>query len=207
MIEIPAKMTEPLALETLDFLRASVPEPVANHSIRTYLYAEFLVDRWDKRRDEAYDADAVFFAATLHDLGLGPEGTERPDRFEVAGADLAGEYLQKAGIAQGTVDRVWDAIALHTSIGIAQRKGLVSHLLVVSTGMDFGADSESVTDEMAADLHARFPRHGASAALGAAIVDQARVNAAKAPLASLAHYLVRTSHLGPDPAMAARWES
>ncbi|WNV89181.1 HD domain-containing protein [Umezawaea sp. Da 62-37] len=207
MITIPAKLTDPLARETLDFLHASVAEPIANHSIRAYVYAEFLVDHWNERHNKDYDPDTLFFAATLHDLGLGTAGANHPDRFEVAGADLAVDHLQKNGVAQPTIDRVWDAIALHTSLGIAQRKGLISKLVTVATGMDFGADSEPITDAMAATLHAHYPRLDSAKTMITTITTQARTNPAKAPLASLTHYLTRTAHLGPDPTIASRWDS
>lgn len=205
MIITPPLLAEPFARATLDFLRASVPPAVANHSIRAYAYAEHLADRWDAREHEEYDPRAVFFAATLHDLGLSAAGARRPDRFEVAGADLAAEHLRGRGVDAGTADRVWEAIALHTSSGIAQRRGLLCHLVAAGTALDFGADAEHVTDEMAADLHARYPRLNTSSTLFAEIVGQARAVPAKAPVGSLARYLVKTDDLGASPDIPMRW--
>ncbi|MFT7841800.1 HD domain-containing protein [Saccharothrix sp. BKS2] len=198
-------LAEPFARDTLDFLRSSVSPAVANHSIRAYAYAEFLVDQWDARGHEEYDPRAVFFAATLHDLGLSAPGARRPDRFEVAGADLAVDHLRGHGVDAGTADRVWEAIALHTSTGIAQRRGLLCQLVAAGTALDFGAGSERVTDEMAADLHARYPRLNTSSALFSEIVGQARTTPAKAPVGSLARYLVKTDELGASADIPARW--
>jgi DNA-binding LacI/PurR family transcriptional regulator len=205
VISDPAYLAEPSAQETLDFVRSHLSEPVVNHSIRGYLYAEYLVDRWDRRSDPEYDAAAVFYALILHDIGLSQAGAERPDRFEVAGADLAGAYLDGNGVDRHTVDRVWEAIALHTSIGISDRRGLITRLTGAATALDFGADSQSVTDAMAADLHRRYPRLNTSSTLHAAITGQARANPAKAPLASLADHLIKLEEAGASFGIASRW--
>ncbi|XVS66485.1 HD domain-containing protein [Actinosynnema sp. CA-299493] len=206
MITTPPLLTEPFARATLDFLRASVSPAVVNHSIRAYAYAEFLVDRWDARGHEEYDARAVFFAAVLHDLGLSAAGGRRPDRFEVAGADLAAEHLRDHDVDAGTTDLVWEAIALHTSIGIADRRGLLCRLVAAGTALDFGVDPEAVTDEVAADLHTRYPRLNTATALHTAIVGQARALPTKAPVGSLARYLVRTEDLGAPTDIPMRWD-
>ncbi|HWO67908.1 MAG TPA: hypothetical protein VNO31_48515 [Umezawaea sp.] len=205
MIRIPALLSEPHAAETLDFLRSAVAEPVANHCIRSYVYAELLVDQWHMRSHDDYRPLEVFYAVALHDVGLGPVGERQPDRFEVASADLAGEFLQRHGVDQTSIDRIWDAIALNTSTGIAHRRNLLCRLTAVATGVDFGADSDFVTDDMAADLHSRYPRLRTASSMHAAIVGQAKANPAKAPLASLALYLLTTENMGHDRNIAARW--
>ena len=205
MITIPSMLSEPFAVETLQFLRSAVPEPVANHCIRSYVYAELLIDEWHMRDHHEYQPLEVFYAVSLHDVGLGPAGAERPDRFEVASADLAGEFLQRQDIGPTEIDRIWDAIALNTSTGIAHRRNLLCRVTAVATGVDFGADSDFVTDEMAAGLHGRYPRRGTASAMQAAIVGKARVNPAKAPIGSLALYLLKTANTGFDENVAARW--
>ncbi|MDQ0774224.1 hypothetical protein QF026_002690 [Streptomyces aurantiacus] len=205
MIPIPATLSEPFAVETLEFLRSSVPEPVANHCIRSYVYAELLVDQWHMRDHEEYRPLEVFYAVTLHDVGLGPAGEQQPDRFEVASADLACDFLQRQGADRVKIDRIWDAIALNTSTGIAHRRNLLCRVTAVATGVDFGAESDFVTDDMAADLHSRYPRLRTASSMQSAIVGQAKANPAKAPLASLALYLLTTENMGSDENIAARW--
>ncbi|QQQ78230.1 hypothetical protein IOD16_07085 [Saccharothrix sp. 6-C] len=129
----------------------------------------------------------------------------RPDRFEVAGADLAVEHLRDHDVDAGTADLVWEAIALHTSTGIAHRRGLLCRVVAAGTALDFGADSEAVTDEVAAYLHTRYPRLDTSSALRAAIVGQARALPTKAPVGSLAKYLLKTDELGAPTDIPARW--
>ena len=195
--------TTPPAREALALLRASVSEPVANHSVRAFLFADLLAGHWDVRGQ--YDPDALFYATVLHDLGLSRRGAERPDRFEVAGADIAAEFLQDNGIATETVDDVWEAIALHTSVGISSRRGLVCRLTAAGTALDFGADSEFVTDEVAARIHAEHPRLGAGSTLHTEITGQARVNPTKAPPASLAHFFLVAEQAKADSILLGRW--
>lgn len=204
-VTLPSLPSDSLSMEVLDFLRRSVSAPIANHSIRAFLWAELLVDHWDVRQRDDYDREALFFATILHDLGLGPAGDEPPDRFEVAGADIAARFLEENGVDRTTVDSVWEAIALHTSIGIASRRALLCQLTAAGTALDFGDGSDFVSDELGASIHAEYPRLNTSSALHNAIVTQARNNPAKAPLASLARFLLVTESAGIDPQIPARW--
>src|SRR5258708_36153431 len=64
-------------------------------------------------------------------------------RFEVDGADAAAEFLQDKGIPKESIEVVWDAIALHTSGGIVERKRPEIALVSAGAGADaagFGID-------------------------------------------------------------------
>ncbi|MBY8850361.1 hypothetical protein K7G98_18830 [Saccharothrix sp. MB29] len=136
--------------------------------------------------------------------GAGPGPPPRPG-CGGGGPDPAVEHLLDNGVDARTADRVWEAIALHTSTGIAQRRGLLCRLVATGTGLDFGVDSEAVTDGMAADLHDRYPRPGTASALHAGIVGQARAVPAKAPVGSPARYLVEVDDLGAPADIPMRW--
>ncbi|MET0135159.1 MAG: HD domain-containing protein, partial [Kibdelosporangium sp.] len=202
LLALPA---DSLSLAVLDFVRGSVSAPIVNHSIRAFLWAELLVDHWDVRRSDDYDRETLFFATILHDVGLGSAGDERPDRFEVTGADIAARFLEENGVARTTVDSVWEAIALHTSIGIASRRALLCRLTAAGTALDFGDGSDFVTDEVGASIHADYPRLDTGSTLFRTIVTQARNTPSKAPLASLARYLMVTETAGIDAKIPARW--
>jgi len=60
-------------------------------------------------------------------LGLGTLAAGRA-RFEVEGADLAAGLLTEHGVPAGDIGRVWEAIALHGSVGLADRMGLLTYL-------------------------------------------------------------------------------
>jgi hypothetical protein len=95
-------------------------------------------------------------------------------RFEVDGADRAAEFLTVHGLGAQQVDKVWEAIALHTSPGIAERRGPLAMLVRAGTGVDFGYASEFVTDEQAAAIHHAYPRLDFPRAIVDDIVQQCR---------------------------------
>ena len=199
-------VTTPIGQAALDFVRASESEAIANHSIRSWLFAERLAQHRGLRAGGDYDGDALFYATVLHDLGLSPTGQQRPDRFEVAGADIAAEFLDSHGVQADTIETVWEAIALHASTGIASRRGIVCQLCEGGIMLDFGRDSEFLSDQDGAAVHAEYPRLGLGTALTSEIVDQADQQPSKAPPGSLGDYLFRAVHGITTPLLpAGRW--
>ena len=97
-------VTTPIGQAALELVRASESITIANHSIRSWLFADRLAQHRGLRAGEDYDGDALFYATVLHDMGLSPSGLRRPDRFEVAGADVAAEFLDSHGV-HGRHDR------------------------------------------------------------------------------------------------------
>ena len=67
-------VTTPIGRAALDFVRASESAAIANHSIRSWLFADRLAQHRGLRAGEEYDGDALFYATVLHDLGLSPRG-------------------------------------------------------------------------------------------------------------------------------------
>ena len=67
---------------------------------------------------------------------------------EVEGADLAASLLADHGVPASDIDRVWEAIALHSSHGIADRRGLLAYLTYKGVFTDAGR----FTDIPAAEL-------------------------------------------------------
>ena len=61
----------------------------------------------------------------LHDVGLTSQA-DRGRRFEVDGAEAAVDLLRANGLEAARAEIVWNAIALHTSPGIAERTRLVT---------------------------------------------------------------------------------
>jgi HD superfamily phosphodiesterase len=119
---VPALPDTPLAVSAIEYVRACETESVINHSIRSYLFATLLAEHEGLRAGADFDRELLYCACVLHDLGTSPlaSGTER---FEVAGADLAATFLAGNGIGAGGVDLVWEAIALHSTPGIPERRG------------------------------------------------------------------------------------
>src|SRR5881227_3945892 len=95
----------PLAEASLALARQSESAPIADHSVRSFLFARLLAGQDGSVHDAAYDEDLLFAACVLHDLGLGTLAAGRA-RFEVEGADLAASLLTGHGVPAADVDRV-----------------------------------------------------------------------------------------------------
>src|ERR1700722_11583726 len=123
-LDVPAG---PLANAALTIVRSSESAAVANHSLRSFYFAELLAAHEGGQQDAGYDPELLFAATVMHDLRTGALAKGEA-RFEVEGADLAAPPLGEHGVPERYVDRVWEAIALHTSPGIAERRGLLAYL-------------------------------------------------------------------------------
>src|SRR6266403_1000221 len=141
-----------IAREAYRFAERATPEFVLNHSIRSYIFAR----THGARR------------------GLRP-GTDYDDqRFEVDGADTAAAFLRERGVDERRVEIAWDAIALHTSPGIANRKVTEVALSQAGIATDIlGAERETLPAGLAEELHALLPRADLGYALSDAILAQA----------------------------------
>src|SRR6266704_689158 len=149
--------TGPLAEASLALARSSESRPIVDHSIRTFLFARLLADHEGCLNDAAYDEDLLFAATVMHDLGLG-EHARGHARFEVEGADLAAAVLREHGVADADVDRVWEAIALHSSIGLAERRGLLTYLTYKGVFIDVGRLADAVADELRNEVLNAYPK-------------------------------------------------
>ena len=200
MDTVPDLPGTPLAVRAVRYVRACETEPVANHSLRSYLFAVLLAGHEGLRPGTDFDPDLLFFACVLHDLGTSPAagGTQR---FEFDGADLAAWFLAAGGVDARGADLVWEAIALHASPGIAERRGALAYLTRRGIGIDFGPGSEFITDAQARAVHARYPRLRMVTALTDEIVRHAARGPLNAPRYSLAGELVRER--GPDGRLTA----
>ncbi|HEY8914363.1 HD domain-containing protein [Lacisediminihabitans sp.] len=179
----------PLANAALAAARASESVAIANHSIRSFLFAELLAEHDGTTNDSDYDRELLFAACVMHDLGTGDKARGE-QRFEVEGADLAAEILSAHGAAARDVDRVWEAIAFHSSPGIAERRGLLAYLTREGIGVDFGRRADIVmTHEHA--IHLAFPRLEMARSLTDAIVQHAARSPAAAPRYSVPGELLR----------------
>ena len=136
-----------LADASLAIARSSVSRPIVDHSLRSFLFARLLADHEGCLDDADYDEDLLFAATVMHDLGLG-EYASVEARFEVEGADLAAAVLRQHGVADPDIDHVWEAIALHSSIGIADRRGLLTYLTHKGVFIDAGRITDAVADSL-----------------------------------------------------------
>ncbi|MBD3006451.1 HD domain-containing protein [Streptomyces sp. 5-10] len=179
----------PLADAVVDLIRPVETPSVFNHSIRTYLFARLVASRLGLAVGQDYHDDLLFAACAMHDLGVASDGPHS-QRFEVEGADRAAAFLIDRGVPASDADQVWQAIALHTSPGIAERCGTLCVLVREGLALDFGgplgADHvDALTDEQADAVHTAYPRLDMIRSLTDAIVTQAAKNPKNAPRYSI----------------------
>lgn len=184
---LPALPESAAARAALDLIGAHESAPIANHSVRAYLFGTLLAQH---RGVTDFDPSLLFFSCVLHDIGLSEFGN-RTQRFEVDGADVAADFLAELGFSEFDRETVWEAIALHTSAGIAERRGPVTALTRRGVGMDFGRDVDCVSEEEAAAIHAAYPRLSMERVLADEIVAQLQARPEKAPPYSIAAELLR----------------
>ncbi|CAM3007597.1 hypothetical protein BST27_14225 [Mycobacterium intermedium] len=177
---IPALIDTTVAQAAVRLAQSTESDSVFNHSVRSYLFAELLAAHDGMRAGAEYDSEALFLACVLHDLGAGSAAPGKA-RFEVEGADLAATLLTEHGYDRTAVDTVWEAIALHTSFGIADRRGPLCYLVNGGVGMDFGRNAELVDDQTADAIHARYPRLSMATTLLDAITTHAQRSPEAAP--------------------------
>ncbi|WP_275460692.1 HD domain-containing protein [Streptomyces noursei] len=175
----------PLADAVINLIRPVETPSVFNHSIRSYLFARLVAGHLGLAAGHDYQDDLLFAACAMHDVGLASDGSHR-QRFEVEGADRAAELLIQQGTSTADADQVWQAIALHTSPGIAERRGTLCVLVREGVALDFGGSAstdhlDAITDEQADALHTAYPRLDMIRSLTDAIVAQAAKDPKNAP--------------------------
>lgn len=111
----------------------------------------------------------------LHDMGT-CDACNGEQRFEVEGADAAKAHLTAAGVSESDAHKVWTAIALHTSAGIAERIDPFTRLVRMGVLMDFSAATRTGigADEYGKDIEAMLPRLEIEEVLANAVVAQAK---------------------------------
>lgn len=116
-----------------------------------------------------YDEEVLYLGAVLHDLGLVDEFV-RQDRFEIDGADAAADFLSRQGYSDRKIAVIWDAIALHTTLAVPQRKQPEIALVQLGAGIDVGAVPRSLLAPEAVEIIlAEYPRLGFKTAMLAAM--------------------------------------
>ncbi|MEU6672320.1 nuclear transport factor 2 family protein [Streptomyces sp. NPDC046727] len=190
-----------LTRDTYAYAARATPAFVFHHSLRSYVFARAHARNQGLRAGADYDDELLFVSCVLHDIGLSEEGNG-DQRFEVDGADTAAAFLRERGVDERRIALAWDAIALHTSDGIAARKGTEVALAQAGIGTDIlGVQRESLPPGLADEVHALLPRGDLGYALSDVIVTQARAKPHKAsPLTFPGELLRRHLPYGAQPA-------
>jgi hypothetical protein len=126
-IEIPDTR---LVHEATEVVREAASPLLFHHSRRVYLFGMLQ----GRRRGLAPDPELLYVGAMFHDLGLTDRYRTKTRRFEVDGADAARGFLLSHGVDADLAQRVWTAIALHTTPGIPEH--MADEIALVTAGVE-----------------------------------------------------------------------
>lgn len=175
-----------LALKAVDLIFRVSPAVVRTHVVRTFVFGSLV----GKAQGSRYDDELFFLGAVLHDLGLTAE-FRASERFEVVGADAADAFLKAEGVDPQRREIIWDAIALHTSVGIASRKRPEIALVHIGAGVDvLGIELDKLPPQLVAETIEALPRHDFKNAFFATLVE----TLAKAPQRATLTWLSETAN-------------
>jgi len=144
-----------LAREITQLIRDTESDLLFHHSSRVYFWGALM----GKRDNLKFDPELFYAAAMFHDIGITHGYYESQLRFEVDGANAARDFLRSHGIAEADVEKVWLAIALHTTPGIPEHMHPVISLVQAGAGMDMaGRNYDLFTQEEREAVIAAHPR-------------------------------------------------
>ena len=133
MAEIIATIEVPdtdLVREATSVVREATNDTVFDHSRRVFFWGSLKA----KARGLELDSELAYVGAMFHDLGLTPTYRTTNRRFEIDGAEAARSFLQTHGRSAADAEKVWLAIALHTTPEVP--KELAPEVAVVTLGVE-----------------------------------------------------------------------
>lgn len=158
MVETIADITIPdsaMAREATELVRDATTELVFHHSRRVFLFGSL----HGQQEQLEYDPELLYVGAMFHDLGLTDAYRRADQRFEIDAADEARRFLEAHGIALEAAEKVWTAIALHTTPEIPLH--MAPEIALVTRGVELdvlGIGYDAISDEQRAAVVASHPR-------------------------------------------------
>lgn len=144
-----------IAREITDFVRDTESDMLFQHSKRVFYWGALI----GQRKGLVFDPELLYAAAMFHDVGITPHYGASQLRFEVDGANAAREFLRARGIPQSDIEKVWLAIALHTTPGIPEHMDPEICLVQAGAGLDMtGRGHEHFTEAEREAVVAACPR-------------------------------------------------
>jgi hypothetical protein len=157
-----------LVREVTDFIRDAEDDLLFHHSRRVFLFGALQ----GRRRGLEPDLELLYVGAMFHDLGLTQRYHNSTLRFEVDSANAAREFLLDRGVDKADADKVWLAIALHTTPGIPEF--LEPEIALVTAGVEtdvLGVGRDDLSVEALAAVVAAHPRTNFKQRILAAFTD------------------------------------
>ncbi|PVH92778.1 hypothetical protein DM02DRAFT_698415 [Periconia macrospinosa] len=170
---IPVPNT-PLINASISLARASMPDHGFNHVMRAWLNGQAIINHLPPHNRSQIDVEAFGVAAILHDMGwaFNTSFISTNKIFEVDGANAARDFIRAEG-GEGwnehRIQLVWDSIALHTYVDVAQYKqpevaitsgGTYTELVGVELGKAAFGDLITVNQTEYDAISTVYPRSG-----------------------------------------------
>lgn len=159
-----------LAKRAVEVASGLCPAFMLRHCYRSYCFGALLA----ARNGQPLDRETFFVAALLHDLGLSDRHANDPGSFEWVGARLARDFCLSEGETEARAALVHNAIALHTSAGIADLYEPDIAMLHFGTGLDlFGMRIGEIPPATLEEILSRYPRDNFKAEFSPCLQHQA----------------------------------
>lgn len=147
-----------MAREATQLVRDTESDLLFHHSSRVYYWAALA----GQRRELKVDHELLYIGCMFHDMGLTHEHCSCDKRFEVDGAFAAQDFMRQYGVNQADIDKVWTAIALHTTPGIPEFMAPEIALVTAGVEMDvLGIDYDKFSAEQREQVVNMHPRPAA----------------------------------------------
>ena len=159
-----------LARKAEQLLRAASTPALANHCLRSFHWATALaaLDRVD------FDAELLFVAAALHDLGL-VDQFDTGESFERDSAIACETFASQNGWPPRRSATAGEAIILHMASQISREDGAAAYLLWHATGLDVvGSRIGELPPALIRHVVSEYPRLDFASHFGSLFADQAK---------------------------------
>jgi hypothetical protein len=142
------------ARRAAEVCRQAAQPYLANHSARSYFWGAHLgaLDGME------FDAELLWVAALMHDLGLTADAPADAC-FERVSADIAADVLRGQGWPSGRISVVTDAIVLHMELQMPAELSATARLLDAGVSLDVsGRRFDEVPPALREAVLAHYPR-------------------------------------------------
>jgi hypothetical protein len=146
-----------LAKAASTFVHSCSPLALANHCHRTYQFGGALL----RQAGKSFDAEILYLASLLHDLGLTEQWEDGVTPFEKRGAQVASDQLNRWGAQSELTERVTEAIALHLKASSAQDERPEVAGVSLGAAVDvLGMRLDELPDHLVGEILESHPRLG-----------------------------------------------
>lgn len=162
----------PIAKQATEVVRELSSDMLLNHCYRSYAFGCILAHRDNTK----FDREVFYLSSIMHDLGLTERYQSEPGSFEWVGAKKALAFCHQHDYDSSKSALVHDAVALHSSVGIAHKRAPEIALVHLGAGVDvLGLRFEDIPNNVMEEVLELYPRLNYKEAFSAVLRRQARL--------------------------------